>query len=183
MKTLIITLLFIATFAGCKKERCLTVGDRNSNINRSYVGFDLNYPSGESYFGFFGAGFDFTYTNVFDEKGKQVITGRNRESWRAYNLNDPLQPTSLRKSPLEIDYYNGESAYKDSVGMEINRTFYLKLTKFDTDTIKVKYTLIDACQRMFGRVKVQYNDSTYFDGQVGERICDNDGCGFDFIKK
>ena len=91
------------------------------------------------------------------------------------------KPTGI--SNLSVDFYNGYSAYKDSIGIEINRTFYLKLTKFDTDTIKVKYTLIDACQRLFGRVKVQYNDSTYFDGQVGERICDNDGCGFDFIKK
>ncbi len=179
----------MATFAGCKKERCLTVDDRNSNINRSYVGFDLLRPDGVNYFGFFGdgRGQDLTYINVFDEKGKELITGWNRGPWRKHNLGfgdpqDPLKATAIQGT-IQIDYYNGESAYKDSVGMEINRTFYFKLTKFDTDTIKVKYTLIDACQRLFGRVKVQYNDSTYFDGQVGERICDNDGCGFDFIKK
>ncbi len=189
MKTLLITLLFVivTTFAGCKKK---CVGRQQGVYqNYSYIGFDLLKPDGSDYFGFFGAGFDFTYTNVFDEKGKEIMASAIDGPWRKYNLSyqdpqDRTKATGLAR-PLEIDYYNGETAYADSVGVEINRTFYLKLTKFDTDTIKVKYTLLDACSRTIGRVKVQFNDSTYFDNIVNgpNGACDSRGCYFKFRKK
>ncbi len=189
MKPLLITLLFvIVTFAGCKKK---CVGRQQGVYqNYSYIGFDLLKPDGSDYFGFFGNGFDFTYTNVFDEKGKEIMASAIEAPWKKYNLSysdpqDPAKPTGLGRSPLEIDYYNGETAYADSVGVEINRTFYLKLTKFDTDTLKVKYTLIDACEKTFGRIKVQFNDSTYFDGNVGSSTgyCNYRECYFKFRKK
>ncbi len=172
MKPLLITLLFVvvATFAGCKKK-CIGNGQKGENDNRSYINFELLNPNGGNYFGFYGAGQDLSYVNMLDEKGNEVIGGEYEEPWRKDCLSyqddtDPSKPTGI--SNLSVDFYNGYSAYKDSIGIEINRTFYLKLTKFDTDTIKVKYTLIDPCQKIISNVKIQYNNVTYLN-EMGTR--------------
>ncbi len=186
MKFLLILLLFgVVTFTGCKKK---CIQQAQSYENQSYIRFELFNPNGEPYFGMFsGAGIDLTHVNMLDEKGNEAYA--RGDTWRYTNLSygdtqTPLKPTAI-EGGITVDYYNGNSAYADSVGVEINRTFYLKLTKFDTDTIKVKYTLIDACQKTFGRIKVQFNDSTYFDNVVNGRngACDNRSCYFKFRKK
>ncbi len=64
---------------------------------------------------------------------------------------------------MQIEYVDRGGDTKDSVGRQINRTYYLKIKK-DIDTIKISYFMDNACNMNNKNLSVYYNDSLYYQG-------------------
>ncbi len=161
--TLLILLLFSLLGVRCRTPvpACYDVDEARVSLVL------LNPATGKSYFG--GIGTNRVLPNEINmyEEGFQPFLLAKSANFAGYPWNKKYIDDGYISESVTIPYVERMAFTRDSVGKQVNRTYYLKI-KQDIDTIKINYFMTDNCTMKVVNIDVYYNDSLYYRHSNGD---------------
>ena len=161
--TLLILLLF--SLLGVK---CGNLPPSCADTDAARIDFNLyDFYTGKDYFGKIGSNIVLpTEIDLYQEDFTPVLLLNCLTCKPAYS-GSPWSGGYISRgyvhNSISIPYVERAADTKDSVGRQINRTFYLKI-KRDIDTIRISYFMDNACKMNNSNMSIYYNDSLYHQG-------------------
>ncbi len=160
----ILLILFLFSLIGvkCRKDTDICIRDTD-DAGVDVTLFDAN--TRKDYFG--GIGVNKVLPNeisMYEENFQPFLLAKSANfagyPWNTRYINDGYVSNSI-----QIPYVEGIAFTRDSVGKQINRTYYLKI-KQDVDTIQINYFMKDYCTRENLNMEIYYNGIVYFKGST-----------------
>ncbi len=158
--TILILLLFSLVGLKCNKNSGSynTCYDNDNALIRMSIG---DFYTHKDYFGKIGTNRILpSEISMYEEDFKPFFLGRTANS-SGYSWDNGYISAGYVSNPIEIPYVERSGHTKDSVGKQINRTYYLKI-KQDIDTIKISYFMNNACEMKNSNLSIYFNDSLYY---------------------